>query len=309
MQKNKGSTLKGVITISLMTANVLFWSGPLMFVALFKLLIPLGSWRRWTSGIMIWIAEAWISTNNAIFRMFGLLALDVRGGDGLQPDSWYLVVSNHRSWVDILVLQAAFIRRIPFLKFFLKQQLIWVPILGLCWWALDFPFMRRYSSEYLAKHPEMRGKDLAATKKACERFREIPTSVMNFVEGTRFTEEKHAGMNSPYRHLLPPRAGGVAFVLSAMGGILHEMVDVTIIYEDETPTLWDMCCGRLGPVVVDIRRREIEDWASQGDYMADPEFKSRFQGWLSELWEDKDERYDAIKTSGRGSSSGRPPAD
>ena len=158
------------------------------------------------------------------------MPLDVRGLEALSTREWYLVVSNHRSWVDILVLQAVFNRRIPFLKFFLKQQLIWVPFLGLAWWALDFPFMRRHSPEFLQKHPERRGEDLEVTRLACEKFRLIPTSVMNFVEGTRYTAQKHAAFKSPYRHLLPPRPGGTSFVLSAMGGMLHAMLDVTIAY-------------------------------------------------------------------------------
>jgi 1-acyl-sn-glycerol-3-phosphate acyltransferase len=198
------------------------------------------------------------------------------------------VVSNHRSWVDILVLQAVFNRRIPFLKFFLKQQLIWVPFLGLAWWALDFPFMRRYTAAHLAQHPEDRGKDLEATRRACEKFRLIPTSVMNFVEGTRFTPAKHAAMKSPYRHLLPPRAGGVSFVLSAMGGMLHSKLDVTIAYTTGTPTLWDLCCGRVGRVIVDVRRRPIEAWLSAGDYSEDPAFRARFQAWLAAVWTEKD---------------------
>jgi 1-acyl-sn-glycerol-3-phosphate acyltransferase len=234
------------------------------------------------------LAEGWIGTNNAIFRLMGSLPLDTRGLDGLSIREWYLVVSNHRSWVDILVLQAVFNRRIPFLKFFLKQQLIWVPFLGLAWWALDFPFMRRYTAAHLAKHPEDRGKDLEATRRACEKFRLIPTSVMNFVEGTRFTPAKHAAMKSPYRHLLPPRAGGVSFVLSAMGGMLNSKLDVTIAYTTGTPTLWDLCCGRVGRVIVDVRRRPIEAWLSAGDYSEDPAFRARFQAWLAAVWTEKD---------------------
>ena len=290
MQQRGGSTLKGVVTISLMTLNVIAWCGPLFVVALLKFLIPVPAWRRGLSRVMTAIAEGWIGTNNALFRAMGALPLDPRGLEGLSLREWYLVVSNHRSWVDILVLQSLFNRRIPFLKFFLKQQLIWVPVLGLAWWALDFPFMRRYSSAHLAKHPEDRGKDLEATRKACRKFREMPTSVMNFVEGTRFTEEKHAASGSPYRHLLPPRAGGVSFVLSAMGGILHSLLDVTIAYTSGTPSLWDLCCGRVGRVVVDVQRRPIDEWMSAGDYASEPAFRERFQGWLATLWAEKDAR-------------------
>jgi 1-acyl-sn-glycerol-3-phosphate acyltransferase len=290
VQQRGGSTIKGVVTISLMTVNVIAWCLVLFTVAIAKFIVPIGAWRRALSRAMTGLAEGWIGCNNAIFRLTGALPLDARGLEGLSTREWYLVVSNHRSWVDILVLQAVFNRRIPFLKFFLKQQLIWVPFLGIAWWALDYPFMRRYTSAHLAKHPEDRGKDLAATRRACEKFRLIPTSVMNFVEGTRFTPAKHAALQSPYRNLLPPRAGGVSFVLSAMGGTLHSMLDVTIAYTSGTPTMWDLCCGRVGTVRVDVQRRPIEPWLSEGDYASDPAFRERFQAWLSGVWTDKDAR-------------------
>jgi 1-acyl-sn-glycerol-3-phosphate acyltransferase len=288
VQQRSGSTFKGVVTASLMALNVVAWCLVLFAVAIAKVLLPIPAWRRTLSRAMTALAEGWIGTNNAIFRVMGALPLEPRGLEGLSMGEWYLVVSNHRSWVDILVLQALFNRRIPFLKFFLKQQLIWVPFLGLAWWALDFPFMRRYSSAHLARHPEDRGKDLAATRRACEKFRLIPTSVMNFVEGTRFTPAKHAAFKSPYRHLLPPRAGGVSFVLSAMGGMLHSMLDVTIAYTSGTPSFWDLCCGRVGTVRVDVRRRPIDPWLSAGDYTNDPAFRERFQAWLGGVWAEKD---------------------
>jgi 1-acyl-sn-glycerol-3-phosphate acyltransferase len=286
--------LRGVVTISLMVLNVVFWVPILMALAFARLLVPVAAWRAWTGLRMSAIAETWISGNCAIFDLMKVLHIEVRGEARLNPRDWYLVVSNHRSWVDILVLQKLFNRRIPLLKFFLKQELIWVPLLGLAWWALEFPFMQRHSSAYLAAHPEARGQDLAATRKACERFAAIPTSVMVFVEGTRFTQAKRIATQSPYRHLLPPRAGGVAFVLSAMGGLLQSMLDVTIAYSDVSPTLWDFCCGRLGPVRVLLERRPIEPWTTAGDYAEDAAFRHRFQAWLSDIWAHKDRRLDEI---------------
>jgi 1-acyl-sn-glycerol-3-phosphate acyltransferase len=294
----RGSTLKGIVTLALMATNVVFWVPLLMVVAIAKLVVPLKGWRAWVSRGMTALAEAWISCNGAIFRLMGVLRLKVEGLAGLSTREWYLVVSNHRSWVDILVLQEAFNRRIPFLKFFLKQQLIWVPLLGIAWWALDFPFMKRHSSAYLARHPEAKGQDLEATRKACQRFARIPTSVMNFVEGTRYTAQKHAGLGSPYRNLLPPRAGGVAFVLSAMGQMLHSLLDVTIAYRERSPSLWDLCCGRVGTVRVHIERRPIEDWTTRGDYSSDEAFRRRFQAWLGELWTEKDQRLEVMASAG-----------
>jgi len=274
--------------------NVVFWVPILMAVAFARLLVPAPAWRAWTGLRMSAIAETWISGNCAIFRWLNLLHVEARDELPLNPRDWYLVVSNHRSWVDILVLQQTFNRRIPLLKFFLKQQLIWVPLLGLAWWALEFPFMRRHSSAYLAAHPEARGQDLAATRKACERFATIPTSVMVFVEGTRFAQAKRIALKSTYRHLLPPRAGGVAFVLAAMGGLLRSMLDVTIAYSDASPSLWDLCCGRLGPVRLNVQRRPIEPWTTAGEYAEDADFRRRFQAWLGGIWSEKDQRLDAL---------------
>jgi 1-acyl-sn-glycerol-3-phosphate acyltransferase len=204
------------------------------------------------------------------------------------------MICNHQSWVDILVLQTVFNRRVPFLKFFIKQQLIWVPFLGIAWWALDMPFMKRYTREYLERHPEKSGRDLQATRVACEKFRDTPTTVINFVEGTRSTAEKRGQKESPYRHLMPPRAGGVAFVLGAMGDILHSLIDVTIVYGDAAPSLWDLCCGRVDRIQVHIRVMEIEPWLTQGDYSGDEEFRARLQSWISTTWRRKDERISAM---------------
>jgi 1-acyl-sn-glycerol-3-phosphate acyltransferase len=294
VKQRDGSTIRGVVTVSAMAINVVAWCLVLFAVAVLKFLLPVPAARRVLSRVMTALAEGWIGTNNAIFRAMGALPIDSRGLEGLSTNEWYLVVSNHQSWVDILVLQSVFNRRIPFLKFFLKQQLIWVPFLGIAWWALDFPFMRRHSPAYLEKHPEKRGEDLAVTRRACEKFRLIPTSVMNFVEGTRFTERKHAAFKSPYRHLLPPRPGGTSFVLSAMGGMLHSMLDVTIAYEGRTPSFWDLCCGRLGTVTVDVRRRPIDAWMSSGDYAGDPAFRARFKDWLAGIWAEKDALLDSL---------------
>jgi 1-acyl-sn-glycerol-3-phosphate acyltransferase len=291
------ATLRGVLTMLLMVLNLVIWATPLYLVAIVKLL-PFGRLRVHCDRLLVWLAQNWISGNQLVFRLTQNIRWDVEGVDGLQRREWYLVVCNHQSWVDILVLQGVFNRRIPFLKFFLKRELIWVPVLGFAWWALDFPFMQRHSREYLERHPEARGQDLEATRRACEHFSQIPTSVMNFVEGTRFTPAKHAAQASPYRHLLKPRAGGTAFVIGAMGEIMHRVLDVTIVYPGGAPSLWDLCCGRLSEVRVRVAGREIPAWTRQGDYQEDPEFRSRFQAWLSEIWARKDDQVDALRRAG-----------
>ena len=267
----------------------------LLSLALIKLLIPVAGFRRLLGRWIIGVAESWISVNNGLIRLFTRADWQVEGMAQLKREDWYLVLSNHQSWVDILVLQYVCNRRVPFLKFFLKSQLIWVPFLGLAWWALDFPFMKRLTKEQLQRRPELRGTDVAATRKACQKFSELPVSVMNFVEGTRFTPHKHQRQQSPYRHLLKPKAGGVAFVLEAMGEILHAVVDITIVYPDGRPTLIDLLSGRVERVKVHVRRREIPQDLVGMSYENDPSARERFQVWINRLWAEKDQQIDSMR--------------
>jgi len=274
----------------LMVANTLVHGLPLIALALVKLALPWAAGRRALGRLLTAIAEDWIAFNTLLLRRLQETRWQLSGLEGLNRRGWYLVVSNHRSWVDILALQAVLNRRVPFLKFFIKKELRWVPVLGLAWWALDMPFMKRYSREELERRPELRGVDLETTRRACERFRDLPTSVINFVEGTRFTPEKRDRSGAPYRHLLNPRAGGIAFVLGAMGPILHEILDVTVAYPAGGGGFWDLCCGRIRQIVVEVRRRPLEPWLSAGDYAGDAAFRGRFQQWLAGLWAAKDAR-------------------
>lgn len=283
-----GPVMLPLTTLLALTSTTLHVA-PLLFVALLKFLLPAPPLRRALNHVLTAISENWIGVNSAMIRLF-TRGHDWRidGVEHLRRDGWYLVLANHQSWVDILVLQYVCNRRIPFLKFFLKQQLIWVPLLGLAWWALDFPFMRRYSKEQIARHPELRGKDVEVTRRACAKFAEIPVSVMNFVEGTRYTPAKHARQQSPYTHLLKPKAGGVAFVLETMGATLQAILDITIVYPAGRPTLADLLKGRVARVDVRVQRRPIPQELLGGSYEEDPAVRERFQAWINQLWAEKD---------------------
>lgn len=273
--------------------NTILHATPLLVLGLLKAVLPGQALRARVSLWLVWLAESWIAFNSRLIDLVTPTRFEISGLEGLRYEGWYLVLSNHQSWVDIPVLQRVFNRRIPFLKFFLKRQLIWVPLLGLAWWALDFPFMRRHSQAEIARRPELRGQDLAATRKACERFKTIPVSVMNFVEGTRFTPEKHSSQQSPYRHLLKPKAGGVAFVLGAMGDCLQAVLDVTVIYPHGRPTLIDLLAGRIPLVRVDVRQLPVPTELAGGDYEGNGEYRARFQAWINALWQEKAARMDS----------------
>ncbi|OOG40789.1 acyltransferase [Rhodanobacter sp. C05] len=277
------------LVMLLLAVNIVLHVLPLFALTLVKVVLPIRAIRLACSRALIVIAESWIAVNSRMFEWFTRTRWQLDGLTDLHRDGNYLVLCNHQSWVDIPVLQKIFNRRIPFLRFFLKSQLIWVPLLGPAWWALDFPFMKRYSKETLAAHPDLQGKDMEATRRACEKFRHMPVSVMNFVEGTRFTATKHDAQSSPYRHLLRPKAGGVAFVLDAMGDALHAILNVTIVYPNGPCTMMDLIAGRIRDIRVRVRELPIHD-ELRGDYEGDAVFRARFQTWVNALWGEKDTR-------------------
>jgi 1-acyl-sn-glycerol-3-phosphate acyltransferase len=287
--------LRVPLVIGLIVLSTIAHTTPLLLLALLKWLVPVPGFRRACAGLLVRLAENWIAFNSALIAAFTRTRFEVSGLQGLRPDGHYLVLANHLSWVDIVVLQKVLNRRMPFLRFFLKSELIWVPLLGLAWWALDFPFMKRYSRKVLSRRPELAGKDVIATRRACEKFKGIPVSIMNFVEGTRFTPEKHARQGSPYQYLLKPKAGGVAFVLDAMGSALHSVVDVTIAYAGGTPTMLDLVSGRIPRVIVDVRERAIPAELLDSDYEHDSASRVRFQRWINSIWADKDQLLTQLK--------------
>jgi len=280
--------LRGALVFAAFAVNTLFWFVPILVLAIVKLLVPLAPVRAAITRLLMAVGENWISVNLFLLRHAASIDWRVEGVESLRKDEWYLIIANHQTWVDILVLQAAFNRRIPFLKFFIKQQLIWFPVLGFAWWAMDMPFMKRYSAAYLARNPHMKGRDFETTRMACEKFRDTPTTVINFIEGTRFSAEKRDRHNAPYRHLLRPRAGGFAVAMTSMGDMFGAILDVTLIYKDGPATFWDLCCGRHVEVLVDVRQRSIESWMTEGDYENDRQWRRRVQEWLGEVWQEKD---------------------
>lgn len=283
------SGLKGIIATLIILTNTLLLFPFLCFFALIKLIFPINHIRILSTKALIGIADLWVSINSFNFVLLHNIDWQVEGLDNLTKDEWYLVTSNHQSWADIPIMQYLLKGKIPMLKFFLKKELIWVPILGICWWALDFPFMKRFSRAFLERHPEMKGKDLETTRKACEKFKYTPITVFNFLEGTRFTKVKHAKQHSPFKHLLRPKAGGAAFVLDAMGNQIHTLLDITIIYPDQHCGIWDLLCGRIDRIAVSARAIKIPEAFLGKNYSEDAIFREAFQGWVTQLWQEKDQ--------------------
>ncbi len=295
--------LRLTLAFSLFALNTLVHGSLILMLACVKLLMPSETSRDALSRTLVRIGERWIAVNSAMIDRLTPTRIVLHTDAQLQSEGWYLVLCNHASWVDIPVLQAVANRRIPFLKFFLKRELIYVPVLGLVWWAMDFPFMKRYSRAAIEKNPALRGKDLEATRRACERYKRMPVSVMNFVEGTRFTQAKRDEQDSPYRHLLKPRAGGVMAVLDAMGSGLRSVLDVTIVYPGDTPpTIVDLFAGRIGQVDVHVVERPLPEFGI-GGHENDADSREQCQQWINDLWECKDALMASVRDENPGNTA------
>jgi 1-acyl-sn-glycerol-3-phosphate acyltransferase len=283
--------LRGLTTTFLLALNLVLWGTLVLLGGVLKIFTR-GEARRRVILALSWMAERWVSGNNDILNTLTPTVWDIRGIEGTRYDGHYLIISNHVSWVDIIALSRAFHGHAAFLRFFLKSVLIWFPFVGLACWALDFPFMKRYTPEFLAAHPEKRGEDLATTRTACRKYRKVPVAIANFLEGTRFTREKHDDQDSPYRHLLRPRIGGIAFVLASMGDLLDATFDVTLAYPHGDVSFWQFVTNRVPRIVVRARRVEIpEDFYDEAVTRPGP-VRDRFKEWVDQLWREKDALID-----------------
>ncbi|HAZ55099.1 MAG TPA: acyltransferase [Franconibacter helveticus] len=288
-----------VLSIALTVLVTLCCSVPIILAGIIKLVLPFPPVWRSVSAFCNFMMYCWCEGLAILLHLNPHLKWDVEGLEGLNKKNWYLLICNHHSWADIVVLCVLFRKHIPMNKYFLKQQLAWIPFIGLACWALDMPFMRRYSRSYLLRHPERRGKDVETTRRSCEKFRHHPTTIVNFVEGSRFTEEKRRQQHSPYKRLLPPKAAGIAMALNVLGKQFDKLLNVTLSYpENNEKPFYDMLSGKLTRIVVRINLLPIDE-TLHGDYVNDKNFKRGFQRWLNNLWSEKDAMLERMAESNK----------
>ncbi len=292
--KRSTGKLHAIFALLILALSTAIGSIPILFIGLLKLL-PNQRLKRSCTKMVDKIATLWCAANNFYLDKLHSAHWDITGTDHFNPQNWHLVVANHQSWLDIVVLQRVFHRKIPVLKFFIKDQLKWIPLLGFSWWAMGCPFMKRYSPAYLAKNPHKKGQDLLATKKALKLFKQTPATLMSFVEGTRYTPQKLLQQNSPYQHLLKPKAGGVSFVIDAMNKQINQLIDVTIVYPHQHHSLWNFLCRGVHSVKVHIRQISIPSQFLNSSLLENAKTQLEFREWLNEQWSEKDRLINEMK--------------
>ena len=293
--KKTRENLLGLASITALIIHTLLLGCFLFTAILLRLILLPHLGRKLAQPLVVGIASSWV--NGILWWMTKIQGtrFDCDHNLDFAMDQWNLIIANHQSWVDIFALMQVTLGRLPILKFFIKKQLVWLPVVGAAWWALDYPFMSRYTKAYLQKHPEKAGKDLATTRRALKKFALQPTTIVNFIEGTRFTADKYAAQQPPYRHLLKPKAGGIAFAIQALGAKFNTIIDCTIHYQSGAPSTWDFACGRVGRVTIRLRKLALPERFLRMDYSNNAEDRAAFQHWVSELWQHKDQELKLLK--------------
>lgn len=282
------------IHFALQMLNLGIWATLAVLFGLIKFFLPLAFLKAPLNRILAFIIAHFGIISVGIIKFFNRIDIEYKVNGEIRKDGWYLIIANHLSYLDIVLLIAFTHGRTPTPKFFLKQELIWMPFVGLAAWALEMPFMKRYSRDFIAKNPHLKGKDIETTRQHCEKYKDSPTTIINFVEGTRFTPNKRHKKGQEFSNLLPPKAGGIAFTFAAMGELFQNILDVTLVYPgSRNIIMMDMLCGNLKQVVFEVDVLPVGE-QMVGDYFNDDGFRESFQENLNAHWHNKDAKIKDI---------------
>ena len=285
---------RGLTVGSVITGSTFFHGPPVLALGLTKLIKK----SRKVDETNIQITNSWLGVNNwLIDHVLPDTQWDIEIDEqlDLSLDGRYLMTCNHQSWVDTTVNQYFGLTRMPLTRFFTKWELIFIPFVGQAFKILGFPMMKRHSKAQIAKNPDLKHKDMDEARKACEQLLSQPFTLLNYLEGTRFSPEKQAEQHSPYQNMLKPKAGGLALALNILGDKIDALVDMTIVYPDGAPGYGEFWLGEVPRIAVNLRKIDIPAWVLAGSYEDDAEYRAQFQHWVDELWAEKDALISTIK--------------
>ena len=277
----------GIMSITFLVLNTFILSCLLIPLGIIKFFLPITALKVLFTKFIIKVGELWIFTNKIWVKALHNPKWQIIGKENIKSDGWTIATSNHQSFADIFLLQDITNRKMPMLKFFMKYVLIYVPVIGLSWWALDMPFLKRYTKKQLENNPELRGKDVREMKRALKHYALYPVTVFSFAEGTRFTIKKNLHQKSPFKNLLKPKEGGLATALSLVNEI-DSLIDFTIKFDTKKRSFWDYLCGRMNSVKVIIREIKIPAKFLNIDLLENKILRSEFKDWLHDIWNEKD---------------------
>lgn len=241
------------------------------------------------------ILDKWFSIFMGHCEHLGGFTLRVTG-DVFREDETAVIVCNHRSWMDTVVLfsLARQVGRNGDLKYLAKKSLLLFPVFGLIGAVTDSVVFIERSAQ----------KATAAMSKVYRRLtdkrrRDLPFWLIIYPEGTRRTPAKLAAARDfakkrdlrPLDHVLQPRTKGFVGAAQALRGSAGAIYDVTVAYgdnpEDEVrPSFLRMYfTTALRNRVVHVHQRRIP-------MDSVPKDEKDAKLWLYKLFEQKDTLID-----------------
>jgi 1-acyl-sn-glycerol-3-phosphate acyltransferase len=286
--------LKGLITVTII-ALVLTLGVIVLTIVNIPRLIPLQSIKKNIGKLSNEIGSLIVATLKLSIKVIHRPKWEFELPENLETSNWYIGMSNHLSWGDIFILLFAGHRKVPLLKFFMKDELKWIPILYLVHKTVDMPFLKRHSMKNVKKNPELRTLDMIAAQKAAKRFARNPSVAFSFAEGTRYTPQKHATQRSPYFQLLKPKIGALNIALSGMPEVTH-LLDFTIIYKTNKTSAWNFVCGDMNDVQVIVQKHQLPKEILERN-SSDVDYKNIFQSFINDKWLEKSKMLETVKQS------------
>jgi steroid 5-alpha reductase family enzyme/1-acyl-sn-glycerol-3-phosphate acyltransferase len=262
----------GTVSFGFIVINLTMWSLVVAVLMLTRLVLPGG--RRLINRSLTRVYRMAVCCDDWWLKQ----VLGIRWQSpqlNLDPNCTYIVLANHRSWIDIFLIQSAIARKGPVIRFLTKRELAYIPVLGLIFVAFDFPLLKRRARRNVTE-AERRREDRHRILEACAAIKDSSGALVSFAEGTRFTDDKHATRQG-YRHLLPPRAGGFSALCEGLRGHATAVIDLTLIYPEHA-NFWQFLGGAVPELYIHGITVPIEALADTdaGD-------------WLNERWVIKDD--------------------
>ena len=261
--------MKNVVSLSSalwVTVNLLLGFTLLLPIAIVSWLIPLPAVSRWCFLLVDHIYRFAVKVDSFWMQKVVGIELIIEGEPNTEQTP--VVICNHQSWFDIALIQEVITGNGPIITCLIKREIAWVPIIGWICLALNFPRLRR------SKKDGARQRDFSIIQKATQKHGSESSALLIFPEGTRFTELKKINQESPYQHLVKPKAGGLKVIKQHVSADTS-LVDITINYHQKDVNIWNCLHGDPRKITITLDHFKL---AEIGD----------IETWLNERWLAKD---------------------
>ena len=93
-----------LLHLPLQMLNLALCASLITIAGIFKLLMPLPALQKWLTRFMHFTLFGFGRGSIALIKLFNPVTLDYQVRGDLSTDSWYLIMANHLSYLDIMVL-------------------------------------------------------------------------------------------------------------------------------------------------------------------------------------------------------------